>query len=271
MRPLFDALLAMIGAAVLLFANATFAETTVSAGFGGSNGQCGTFEPNASISYDRDSDDVAAHTYLTVGPNGGCDGQGITIDAAITKIYSLRGPWGGFITGGYDQRTVPFEYVPDATDPDITLNGAKVNLGTKVVSPAAIAGIRYDCGDECSIRLGYNAVETDLAELKSDGTTHKKASPIFLAANYEVMDKWELSADTNFTVTNLRVSRDVADEDIFITAGVTFGAHKLDSPAEAKHTISVDRDGNGTVDEAITLDEAGAPSPLYQLAIGWRF
>lgn len=222
------------------------AETSISAGFGGGNGQCGSFEPAASIAYDRDSDDLAAHTHIAVGPNGSCAGQGTTIDAAVTKVFPYSGPWGGFVTGGYDERTIPFEY------------GVKTFRGYGVKTVSAIAGVRYDCGDECSIRIGYNAVDAPLAK-------GGDASSVFLAANYEVMDQWELSGDTNFTVTSFRLGRTGSVMDV--SAGVVFGAHRLDHPAPS--TLPALDDGGSAI-PGVDLTRRDPPSPIYTIHVGWR-
>ena len=222
----------------------SLAETSMSAGFGGGNEQCGGFEPNGSIAYDRDSDDLAAHMYLKVGPNGSCSGQGFSIDSAVTKIFPYRGPWGGFVTGAYDRRTIPFEF------------GVKNFRGYDVDAISAIVGLRYDCGDECSIRLGYNAVETAKA---NGGNT----SPVFLAANYELFDEWEISGDTNFTVTNFRIGRTGSILDV--SAGVTFGAHNLAHPAPSM-VPALDDDGDAIPGHYWTRRDP--PSPLYSIHIG---
>lgn len=240
----------------LALSPAAMGEETISAGFGGGNGICGNWQPSASIAYDRDSDDLAAHTYLTVGPNGSCDGQGISIDAAVTKMFQYRGPWSGFVEAGYDRRTIAFEY------------GVKSFRGYDVEAASAIAGIRYDCGDECSIRLGYNAVKTPKVRVAdgADPYPDGNASRIFLAANYEFVDEWEVSADTNFTVSTVRLGRTGAFIDL--AASVTFGAHKLEHPAPGS-VAALDDGGSPIVGQYLARRDA--PSPIYSIHVGWRF
>ena len=215
-------------AAVLLALAATAlgqpAERTISAGFGVGNGQCGSAEPFGTISVDLDSDDMPLHFDLRVGPNGGCTGQFAAINAQVAKrLYFRQGPmqgrWFAFAAGGYDRGVVAHEFMPLLPRPTEPFKRIR---GFEYEAVQALVGGGLDCGDNCSLRLSYDVVETPLA---GGGT----ALPIRLAGSYQLLDDIELDANTDFTVTEVTIRREAGI--LVLRGGLVFGAHRLQSDA----------------------------------------
>ena len=226
--------------AVALAATIAFADDSLSAGFGASNAACGSGEPTANVRYDRDSDDIPAHFRLAVGPNGSCTGQGISVDAYVGKREYRGDHVFGLVAAGYDSRTVPFEYVR-AIDAD----PFKHFHGERVETVQALIGLGYDCGDNCSVRLVYNVVETPLW----DGGN---MSPVSIAATYEWASV-EFNAEANPDVQSLDVSW--SDGGMEVSGSISWGMQDLDNSAPP--TIG-------------DYAQAGAPDPLYSVSFGWR-
>ena len=254
-------------------ANSMADETTLAAGFGLSNGACGTGELTGTFSYDRSGDELPAHFRMSVGPNGSCSDQGVSVDASVAKRTYLNDDSRFFlnVAGGIDIRTVPFEYTSD-------LSTFKTFRGYGVIATQAVAGVGYDCGEECSVRLNYNVVENDLGELDASGD-FKHVGPVELNVTYKYEDLgFDLSL--NDTVQSLNVSWD--QPKFVITGSVTTGASDLRSDA-----LAYICDGAGEPDVAVTdLDtglttcnltasrlftRADGPDPLYSTEINFKF
>ena len=155
LRAIRDGILQSIAFAIVaIIGHAAFADDTrLAVGFGASNGACGTGEPTAAIDFDRDQTDVPMHFRMGVGPNGGCTGQSVTVDAQVAlETEWHQEPVGdngwlseffGVAATGYDSRTVPFEY-------DSAGESFKRFRGYRVETPRAMAGAgwRVSKGDD---------------------------------------------------------------------------------------------------------------------------
>ena len=243
-KPLFYTVLAAIGliGAICLSQFAEAADKTMSAGLGLSNGACGTGEPTASIAYDRDGDTIPAHFKLGVGPNGSCDGQGVTVDALVEGRYYVREQLFALAGAGYDLRTVPFEYAA-------TSWGTKQFRGERVETVQALFGLGYDGGD-WSVQAAYNVVENKL----SGGDN---LFPVQLNARWNLADL-ELSGTTNVDTHTMAAS--YIYRKIELAGSVSFGFHKLDNPAP-----------DYLAGDGLMFLRADAPSPLYNFTIRWVF
>ena len=223
----------------LVCGSAGAADTTFVAGFGGGNGACGEFEPRAFVEFDRDDAARPAHVNVSVGPNGSCTGQGVTIDASVAQRFDVSGDLFAVVSAGYDRRTVPFEYLgcPD---------GFKCfhSAGVETSSVAVGAGYRLSVG---TVSVNYNAVRNALA----DGGD---LSPVSVTGSVAVA-----GAEIDFTVHDegiwdARVTR--AFGRIQFGASVANNSHLLDHAAPAVMS---------------GLDRAGGPNPLYGFDFGVRF
>jgi len=231
-------------AAILGAAAAAAQDRTISAGFGVSNTQCGTAEAYGSISLDVDSDDVPMHFDLAVGPNGGCDGQGTSINAQVAKrLYYNSGSFFSFVAGGYDRGVAPHEFVDPASGP------FKLFRGFTYEQVQALVGLGYDCGDNCSVRVSYDAVETK----KANGD---KTLPIRLAVSYRLAGSYEFDANTDFTLTELNLRKETGV--VVLRAGVTFGAHKLQNDA-------------AEWGKSVGYVPAGFDDPIYNVGFEFEF
>lgn len=238
----------VIGLLTFGLANAFGADdVSVSAGFGGGNGSCGSFEPTAALRYDRDSDDTPMHFIMEVGPNGGCSDQAVNVDASVTKRYTINEGFYGFVAGGFDQRTltVEFEPVPDEED-------FKPFRGFHTETVSAIAGVGYDFGSG-SVRVGYNAVETHL----DDGTENgRKRNLPEIGFSWKLPFGLELDIDTNTKAHTLSVAYEEGNAVFFATA--TDGASKLFNDA-----------AKWAEDHKKTI--VSTPDPVYSFGIQWSF
>ena len=218
-------------------------DVSVSADLGYGNAACGTGEPSFGIRYDRDSDDVPAHFRLRGGPNGSCSGQGIAVDAYVAKRRPVTDNTFGYVAAGYDSRTVPFEYVRT----DVNGDPFKHFHGERVESVQALVGVGYDCGNNCSIRVAYNMVDTPLAAGGS-------VAPVQIGITYQVADiEFNVTADD--TVQTFTAAWEASD--IVVSADVTYGATDLANDAPASF------EGGYVL--------AGAPDVLYGVSVGLRF
>ena len=214
----------------------------MSAGLGLSNAACGTGEPTASVSYDRDGDVIPAHFRLGVGPNGSCDGQGVTVDALVEGRYYVREQVFTLVGAGYDLRTVPFEYAA-------TSWGTKQFRGERVETVQALFGLGYDGGD-WSIQAAYNVVENKL----SDGDD---LFPVQINARWN-LDDIELSGTTNIDTHTMAASYKYGK--IMFTGGVSYGFHKLDNPAP-----------DYLMGDGQKYMRADPADPLYSFNVEWVF
>ena len=140
------------------FAPSAAADDSFSARLGIGNAACGSGEPFGGLTYDRDSDDIPVRFSIDIGPNGSCTGQSVAVSGYAAKRHYITGPWFGVAVASYDSRTVPFEYVrPGVADPFKHFHGERVEAVRLEFGPG------YDCGDNCSVRLVFNAVDTPLA------------------------------------------------------------------------------------------------------------
>ena len=219
-----------------------------SAGFGFANAACGSGKPTFNFDYDRDSDDIPAHFRMGIGPNGSCAGQGVRVDAYVAKRKYLRGGDNLFLVAaaGYDSRTVPFEYVrtdlANASDPFKHFHGERVE------TIQGLAGVGWDCGDNCSIRVLWNFVDSPLLAGGNVG-------PVQVAATYEVFESVELNLTADDTIRTLDVSWE--SDGMRVTGSMTYGANDLDNGAPAAFD-----DGSYV--------QAGSPDPLYAVNFGWK-
>ena len=217
-----------------------------SAGVGYENGTCGVGEFNATVAYDRDSDAIRGHLLLGVSPNGSCSGQGLAVDAVIERQDTLRGNLFTVVGGGYDKRTVPFEYLPPYADSNF-----KFFRGTGVETASAHFGFGYDLGDNRYIQVVYNAVENRLA----DGG---KLNPISVVATYQIGDNIELNATSNFDTHSFGATWDLGAIELGGSVDIDYG--KLEHPAP----LFLDEGGAEFV-------RAGAPGKLYNVTARWNF
>ena len=143
--------------------------------------------------------------------------------------------------GGYDTRTVPFEYVRT----DVMGDAFKHFHGERVEAVQVMGGVGYDCGDNCSIRLMYSVVET---ALNGGGVV----SPVSLAATYQFAGI-EFNASIDDTVQTLDISWE--RDGMEVAGGVTWGATDLDNGAPMEFPGS--------------YTQAGAPDKLYGFSVTW--
>ena len=255
-------------------------DESFAAGFGFSNAQCGSGEPTAWIAYDRDSDDLSAHAYVNTGPDGSCAGRGTAVDVEVKKRFPLKGNWSVSLTGGYDQRTVPFEYVAysecegtqdtsciNTETGSVMENGTeyspnyplgKVFRGVGVPTTSALVGFVYD-GGPWTVEIRYNAIPQDMECLES-AESCGVLSPVSFAYSHKfgaieidatIMER--LVADAAITYTY--------NDKIQISGRMSNNAAKLDNPA--------DRFITNDEDEALIRD--GGPATVYALEVGFRF
>ena len=217
------------------------ADTSLSVVFGVGNAACGTGEWDAGVRVDHDSDDMPYHANVTVGPNGGCSGQSVNVDVAVAKRHYVNGPWFGVVAGGFDRRTVAVEYVRVEGD------RFKHFTGQPTDTPTVQGGVGYDCGDNCSVRLLWNFVET--ARLDGDNI-----GPLSIAATYEIANV-ELNASLNDTLWELGAAWEPEDSSMTLSTGVTGGVTDLDNGAPAM------------IDDYV---QAGSKDRLYFMRFGWR-
>ena len=239
--------LARIGL-IVLFAYAGIqhvfaADADFSAGVGGGNGACGSFEPTATVTYDRDGDTIPGHIKLGVGPNGSCNGQALTVDVVVNARYYFREQVYTFAGAGYDLRTVVYEFEPAAT---------KQFYGQQVTSAQALVGFGYDFGD-AYCQLAYNAVKTGLV---GGGNLF----PMQVTCSVQVLGTLEVNGTTNIDTHSVDATYDLGP--ISVSASVGFGYHKLGNPAPA---FLQDMQ---TGKEYLQL---GAPNPLYRFKAEWNF
>ena len=150
------------------------AEETLHFTLGGSNAACGKFWPTAGIRYDRDSAEMPILVNLNVGPNAGCDGQGVGVDASVSRHVELNPRVYVDLTAGFQQQFVAFEYQHVARtvnlprDEPARTNALKPsNLGYNpifngqvVEASTASAGLGFRLGTDWTASIGWNAVET---------------------------------------------------------------------------------------------------------------
>ena len=220
--------------------------TELSAGFGVSNAACGSAEPTASVVYDHDGDALPRHIRLAVGPNGSCDGQGVTIDVALqARQYIVDDQWYVYVGAGHDERAVPYEY-------EETPWGTKQFRTEGVKSTQALIGLGHDFGD-INLQCGYNAVKT---AMNKGGSLF----PIQCGASAYLMDdSFEVDVTTTFETATLSAEYR-AIGGIIVGANATFGFHKLKNPAP---------DYIGTGDHMFSRSKA--PSPIYALEVRKEF
>ena len=205
------------------------------------NSTCGTGEWRGTAGWDRDSDDLRGHLNLSVGPNGGCNGQGYTIDAQVDYQYEVRGPWFVVAGAGYDRRNRPDEYVGGM---DVENDGAKFFRGNSVEAVSLHVGPGYDCGANCYIQATYNVVDN---ALNSGGN----AFPIWVTGSYQ-FGEIEFNASANFEMFQAGASWDLGR--MTVTGGVASGYQKLENPVPAMIVVN----GNPAY-------LAGAPTTTYNL------
>ena len=222
------------------FANAE--DTSISAGIGGGNGACGSFEPNASFRYDRDSDDTPMHFNMDVSVNGGCTGQFTTIDASLAKRYTISDNFFGYVSAGYDIRTLTVEFASD--DPNF-----KRFRGFATETTTAVAGVGYDFGDNRSFRIGYNAV-------KNLDNMNKEITPLQATLTWGFGNGLEINADTNTVAHTLSLAFERGNA-VFV-ASMTKGASGLKNDA-----------ADWAAENGYEI--AGTPDPIYSFGIQWSF
>lgn len=221
-------------------------DTDFSAGIDYENATCGTGEFGFSTLYDRDSDSIRGHMAFSGSPNGSCSGQGLSIDTVIEKQHNVRGNLFTVVGGGYDRRTVPFEYLAPYGGSNF-----KFFRGTTVETASAHFGFGYDLGENRYVQVVYNAVENRL----NDGS---KLNPISLVASYEINDDIELNATTNFDTHQFGATWDVGP--IELSANVSVDFQKLEHPAP----MYLDEGGQ-------MFMRAGSKPTLYHFAARWNF
>ena len=240
----------MKGAVVGLIAAATLSlfvcqsrADEISAGLSVGNGICGTAEPAGAFSYDRDNDATPAHLRLTVGPNGGCSGQAVTVDFLAEARHYLKPKIYTFAGAGYDQRSVPFEYEPAAT---------KQFYGQEVETAQALFGFGFDGGD-WYCQASYNAVETDMV----DGGT---LNPVQGTCSFQLFGNVEINATTNVDTSAFHFDYDAGT--ITLSGSVSFDYSELGNPAP-----------DYLMDQTtgVKYMQQGAPSTLYSVQAMWNF
>ena len=204
-------------AAFFVAGTASAADQTFSAGVGGGNGQCGEFEPEAVIAYDRDSRETPAHVNVRVGPNGSCSGQGVTVDAQAAYNFDLSHGFYATVVGGYDRRTVPFEYDNAGVESFKLFH----SVGVETVTAAVGVGYRLPVG---TVAVVANAVDNPLA----DGSNLLPVAVIASVAVFDVEVDATVQAEG---IWDVRASRALGR----FRAGVSVAhnGHRLDHPAPA--------------------------------------
>ena len=138
---------------------------------------------------------------------------------------------------------MPFEYVRT----DVSSDPFKHFHGERVETIQALIGVGYDCGDNCSVRVSYNVVDTPLF---GGGNV----SPLQIGITYQLFDSFEANFSLDDTVQSIDIAWE--NDDMVVSSGITYGATDLDNGAPAAF------DG-GYV-------QAGAPEPLYSVSFGWK-
>ena len=222
-------------------------DVTLDFEMGGGNGACGVFEPTAGVRYDRDSGTVPARFSMAVGPNGGCNGQAVSVDSTLSRHAEVGGAGGVFVdlTAAYQRQTVPVEYLRD----NVSSDPFKHFSGIDITAAQVAAGIGMKFGSDWSATVGYNAVET-LDEF-GDAIAPYRVSVTGTVAGVEV----DLAAIEN--VTWLALSWEASDNIAFGASAVR-GMSRLQN--DAPDTLG---DGEYT--------RAGSPATVYRVSAGWRF
>ena len=228
-------------AAALASAGAAAQRAEFSAGFGVSNGTCGSAEPTATLAYDLDADRMPAHFRLAAGPDGSCEGQAVSVDALIEARHYFRDRIFAVGGAGYDRRSVPFEF-------EATAWGTKQFRGVEVEAAQALLGLGFDGGD-WSCQVAYNAVE---ARLQAGG----RVLPI--QANCRaLLGAWDLSGTTSFDIHTLAASFRAGR--VELAAEAAFGFHRLENPAPDH------------LEGDVRYGRADPPSPLYSASVRYVF
>ena len=205
------------------------------------NSTCGTGEWRGTAAWDRDSDDLRGHLNLGVAPNGGCDGQGYTIDALVDYQYEISGSWFVVAGAGYDRRNRPDEYIPGT---GVENDGAKFFRGNAVESVSLHGGAGYDCGANCYVQATFNVVDNALAK-------GGNAIPVWITGSYQ-LGEIELNATSNFEMAQASAAWNLGV--MTVTGAVATGYQKLDNPVPAMIMVN----GNPAY-------LAGAPPTTYSL------
>ena len=140
---------------------------------------------------------------------------------------------------------MPFEYATTGW-------GTKQFRGVTVETYQVDLGGGYDGGD-WSAQLVYNFVENPLQK-------GGELFPVRLDIAAQVLERYEVNASTNIDTHTLHVDYDTGP--FTVSAGVSFGFHKLEHPAPA---YLLD-EASGTM-----YGRADAPDPLYNLTLEWNF
>ncbi len=237
-----------LAAATMLFvaagAGAQQADTvTMDFELGGGNGACGRFEPTAGVRYDRDSATVPARFALSAGPNGGCSGQAVSVDAAVSRHVEIGAEGGVFVdlTAAYQRQTVPTEYLRNvAGDP------FKHFAGTDIQTAQAAAGVGLRFGDAWTASVGYSAIE----QLDEHGDD---IAPWRVSLSGEVLGV-EVDVAAIEHVTWVSLNYEATDRIVF-GANAVRGMSRLQNDAPA------------TIGDYL---RAGGPETVYRLYVGWR-
>ena len=122
---------------------------TFSAGFEFANAACKGGVPGANVHYDRDSDNVASHARITLGPDGNCE-IAASVDTEISKRVATFGRWYTDVTGGYDRHAVAQNYTANRRLTRVTESvTAAVNFGHDFGVWTIEAGANFAGQDRC--------------------------------------------------------------------------------------------------------------------------
>ena len=244
LRAVFYVLVGLV--AGFMLSNYSHATETLAFEVGGGNGACGEWMPDAGVRYDRDSDSLPVRLNMALAPNGGCTGQGVSVDASVSHHRPVG--WDGALyldlTAAYQLQTVPFEYLL----PSVPNDPAKHFFAYDVTSAQASAGLGVDFGN-WNVSAGYNAAEI------LDGAGEPLA-PWRVEVNGTV-GLLEVDFSAIETVRWLSVSFDGAGNTVFGVDAVQ-GAGSLLTPPTL-------RGDNGE------YELAGGPDLVYRIFVGWEF
>lgn len=235
-----------VAAIVLAFCSWTaFADTTFVVGFGGGNGKCAEFEPEAFAEFDRDDPNQPMHLNIHVAPNGSCSGQGTAIDAAVAQRFDVNKSVFGVVGAGFDQHVIPFEYI--AVDGGSCIDGFKCFHSEEVPTTTLYVGAGYRIGTDWTVTARLNAVDNPLDAGGNLSPVSVGISGRF--AGFEI-DSTLLGSG----IAEVDITRSVGEWQVGVRASAN--AAKLENPAPAMLS---------------GLSRKGGPTVVYSFDVGRKF
>ena len=161
------------------------------------------------------------------------------------------------LTGGYDQRVVPFEYICSKGNCVWTKQNEEINLselnifrGVGVATTSALIGLVYD-GGPWLVELRYNAIPQSLGD---EGV--KELLPVSLAYAHKIGPVELDMSLMQKSIMDVAVTY-VYNEKVQMNFRASSNASKMtnDAPGQLYGV----------------LDRKGGPNPVYALEVGFRF